>query len=124
MRKSYRTITVNGHPKDKKAKQTALSLPRQDDCRTRKDIKYCIPKRRPTQSPHKQWEVHITINQQQQTPSGGTLIFSYIRRLGSFLGFKILNFNIFGGFQKNIYFLGYEDFVDIFGGVITNLDYV
>ena len=31
----------------------------------------------------------------------GTLILSYIRRLGSFLGFKNLNFNIFGGFQKN-----------------------
>ena len=28
----------------------------------------------------------------------------YIRRLGSFFGFKILNFNIFGGFQKNKYF--------------------
>ena len=25
----------------------------------------------------------------------------------------VLNFNIFGGFQKNEYFLGYEDFVDI-----------
>ena len=33
-----------------------------------------------------------------------------------FLGFKILIFNILGGFQKNEYFLGYEDFVDIFGG--------
>ena len=32
---------------------------------------------------------------------GGTLIFSYIRRFGSFLGFKILIFNIFWGFQKN-----------------------
>ena len=34
---------------------------------------------------------------------GGTLIFSYIsvRRLWSFFGFKILNFNIFGGYQKN-----------------------
>ena len=32
---------------------------------------------------------------------GGTLIFSHIRRLGPFFGFKILNFNIFGGFQKN-----------------------
>ena len=49
---------------------------------------------------------------------GGTLIFSHIRRLGLFWGFKILNFNIFGGFQKNRYFLEYEDFVDIFGGVI------
>ena len=26
---------------------------------------------------------------------GGTQIFSHIRRLGSFFGFKILNFNIF-----------------------------
>ena len=33
---------------------------------------------------------------------GGTLIFLYIRRLGSFFfGFKILNFNIFWGFQNN-----------------------
>ena len=47
---------------------------------------------------------------------GGTLTFLYIRRLGLFFGFKILNFNIFGGFQKNKYFLGYEDFVDIFLG--------
>ena len=30
-----------------------------------------------------------------------------------FLGSKILNFNILGGFQKK-YFLGYEYFVDIF----------
>ena len=32
------------------------------------------------------------------------------------MGFKILNLNISGGFQKNEYFWGYEDFVDIFGG--------
>ena len=31
-----------------------------------------------------------------------------------------MNFNIFGGFQKDKYFLGYEEFVDIFG-VITKL---
>ena len=31
---------------------------------------------------------------------GGTVIFSYIRRLGSFLWFKILNFNIYWGFSK------------------------
>ena len=55
---------------------------------------------------------------------GGTLIFSYIRRLGPFFGFNILNFDIFGGFQKNKYFLGYENFVDIFWGVITKLDYI
>ena len=33
---------------------------------------------------------------------------------GHFLDFKILNFNIFRGFQKKYYFLGYEDSVDIF----------
>ena len=27
--------------------------------------------------------------------------------------FKILNFNIFWGFQKNEYFWGYDDIVDI-----------
>ena len=48
--------------------------------------------------------------------AGGTLIFSYIRRLGSFFGFNILNFNIFWGFQKNKYSFGYEDLVDIFFG--------
>ena len=59
-------------------------------------------------------------------PQGGdTLIFSYIRRLGSFFAFKILNFNILGGgggggFQKNKYFLGCEDFVDIFWGSSQN----
>ena len=54
---------------------------------------------------------------------GGTLIFSHIHRLGTFFGFKILNFNIYGGFQKNEYFWGYEIFVD-FLGVITKLDYI
>ena len=47
---------------------------------------------------------------------GGTLIFSYIRRLGSFLGVQNFEFHYFLGFQKNEYFLGYEEFVDIFGG--------
>ena len=42
---------------------------------------------------------------------GGTLIFSYIRKLGSFFGFRNLNFNSFWGFQKNNIF-----------GVITKLD--
>ena len=51
---------------------------------------------------------------------GGTLIFSYICS-GQILGFKILNFNIFCGCQKNKHFFGYEDFVDIFLGVITKL---
>ena len=52
---------------------------------------------------------------------GGVLfLFSYIHRLGSFLGFKILSLTIFGGFQKNEYVLGYEDFVDIFWGSPQN----
>ena len=33
-----------------------------------------------------------------------TLIFSYICWLGLFFGFKILNFNIFWGFRKRIFF--------------------
>ena len=36
---------------------------------------------------------------------GGTLIFSFIRRLGSFFGDQSLNFNILGAFRK----------MDIFG---------
>ena len=49
---------------------------------------------------------------------GGTLIFSYIRRLG----FKILNFNIFffgggGGVQKNEYFFGKKILLIFFWGL-------
>ena len=40
--------------------------------------------------------------------------------LGHFLGFKILNFNIFGVFQKKKIFWGDEDFVDIFLGSSQN----
>ena len=48
--------------------------------------------------------------------------FPCIRRLGPFLGFKILIFNIFGGFQKNKYFLGYGDFSGYFVGVKSTLE--
>ena len=42
---------------------------------------------------------------------GGTLIFSYIRRLGPFLGAQNLEFQyFFFGFHKNEYFLGYEKY--------------
>ena len=47
---------------------------------------------------------------------GSTLIFSYICRLGSFFGVQNFEFQYFWGFQKKKYFLGYEDFVDIFWG--------
>ena len=54
----------------------------------------------------------------------GALLFLYKRRLGSFcFGLDILKFIILGGFQKNKYFWGYEDFMDIFW-VITKLDYI
>ena len=35
-------------------------------------------------------------------------------------GVNILNFNTFGGIQKNESFFGYEDFVDTFGGLAQN----
>ena len=56
---------------------------------------------------------------------GGTLIFSYIRRFWLFYsrgGGQNFEFRYFGGFQKNEYSFGYEDFVDVFG-VITKLGY-
>ena len=54
---------------------------------------------------------------------GGTLIFSYICSLGSFLGAQNFEFQHFWGFQKNVYFWGYVEFVDIFE-VITKFDYI
>ena len=53
-------------------------------------------------------------------PKGGTLIFSYIRRLGPFFGVQNFVFQYFWGFQKNEYFLGYEGFVDIILGSSQN----
>ena len=61
------------------------------------------------------WLNH-SVGLQTKCPGGGgggevvlcSLIFSYICRLGSFFG--VQNFE----FQKNEYFWGYEDFVDIF----------
>ena len=47
---------------------------------------------------------------------GGTLIFYIYIGLADFFGVKILKFSIFGGFQKNHYFLGSEFFKDIFFG--------
>ena len=66
-------------------------------------------------------------------PPGGGVLLYFHAYLGSsyFRGNKILNFNIFGGFQKTEYFggfqktkyfWGHEDFVDIFWGH-HNLDY-
>ena len=41
-----------------------------------------------------------------QRGGGGTLIFSYIRRLGSFLGVQNFEFQYFGGFRKINIFWG------------------
>ena len=52
-------------------------------------------------------------------PGAGVLLYfhAYVGSgSGYFWGFKILNYNIFGVFQKTEYFWGYEDFVDIFWG--------
>ena len=58
------------------------------------------------------------------TPGGGgTLIFPYIRRRGSFLGAQNFDFQYFFGFSENKYFFWHEDFVDYFW-VITKLDYI
>ena len=50
----------------------------------------------------------------------------YLRRLGSFLGVKNVQYFFGGGGQKNEYFWGYDDFMDIFLGssVIIKLDYI
>ena len=52
---------------------------------------------------------------------GGTLLFSYIRRLGPYLWGQILEFQYFLGFQKNEYFLDMK-FCGYFFGVILNLN--
>ena len=54
-------------------------------------------------------------------PPGGTLIFSYICRFGTFFWVQNFVFHFFFGgggmgVQKNQYFFGCEDFVDIFWG--------
>ena len=60
-------------------------------------------------------------------PQGGgggctLILFSYIRRLGSFFGIQNFEFQYFWGvFRKMNIFLGYEDFADIFS---TKLNYI
>ena len=54
---------------------------------------------------------------------GGTLIFSYIRRLGSFLGGSNFEVPFFWGFKKNENFWGLK-VLWIFFWVITKLDYM
>ena len=59
-----------------------------------------------------------TGHKEVMSPGGGTLIFSYIRRLGPFFGVKNFEFRYFlGGFWKINIIFGYENFVDIFWGL-------
>ena len=54
---------------------------------------------------------------------GGTLIFSYKRRLGSFFWVQNFEFQYFWGFRKMNIFWGMK-ILWIFLGVITKLDYI
>ena len=67
---------------------------------------------------------HIRSNETCLSPrgGGGGVLWYFYTYVGSahFIGFKILNFNIFWGYQENEYFLGNEDFVDIFLGSSQN----
>ena len=51
----------------------------------------------------------------------GTLIFSYMRRVGLFFRIQNFEFQYFWGFQKTEYFIGYED---IFWGSSQNWIYI
>ena len=42
------------------------------------------------------------------------LLKQLVANISPMINVKHLNFNIFGGFQKNEFYLEYEDFVDIF----------
>ena len=69
----------------------------------------------------------MTVHEQKrQDYSPGGILWYFYTYVGSghFLGFKILNFNIFWGFQKNKYFFGVWRFYGYFVGVIIKLDYI
>ena len=54
---------------------------------------------------------------------GGTLIFSCIRRLGSFFGVQNFEFQYFGGFRKMNIFGGMK-ILWIFWGVIIKMNFI
>ena len=63
--------------------------------------------------------ISITVWRYYYCPRGVLWYIPTYIGLGYFFVFKILNFNIFWGFEKNEYLEGgggYEDFVDIFLG--------
>ena len=62
----------------------------------------------------------------QRPPGRGGLLWYFHTYVGSghFLGFKILNFNIFLAFSEKLIFFGVWRFCGYFLGVITKLDYI
>ena len=70
------------------------------------------------------FQIYINLFKSFLGSQGGTLIFSYIRRLGSFFGVQNFEFQYFwGGFRKNNIFWGMK-ISGYFWGVITKLDYI
>ena len=64
--KEYKMVKITGGPTRRQLKQSnQLSLPRQDNCKTRKDTKYCITEQT-TQNPYKQCEAKTAINPKQR----------------------------------------------------------
>ena len=55
---------------------------------------------------------------------GGTLIFSYIRRLGSFFGVQHFEFQYSLGFSEKLIFLEVLRFCGYFLGVTTKMKYI
>ena len=62
----------------------------------------------------------LQLREADSGPRGGTLIFSYIRRLGPFFWGQIFEFQYFFGFSEKYIFFGYENFADIFLGSSQN----
>ena len=67
-------------------------------------------------------QVHAPVQQHSYVEVFSQYFHAYLGS-GHFFGFKILNFIIFWGFQKNRYFWGIK-ILWIFFGVITKLDYI
>ena len=64
------------------------------------------------------------MNDRTQGGSGdvGTMIFSYICRLGPFSGVQNFEFQYYLGFSEKLIFLGYEDYVDMFWAISAHLN--
>ena len=101
-----------------------LLLPLQIPCsRVEKLIIIAVPPHSPTDSEklkRKTQSLHVGCCPLSRGYSD--IFYTYVGS-GHFLGFSILNFNIYGGFQKNEYFWGYEILWIFFWG-ITKFDYI